>query len=301
MKKILFFLITPVLGFGQYSTYYGTYDINANINQNVNVTQDVNVSGNINKTIQTIDYGALRLANAQREKNRLEAQVYSDNLQKNQALEIASNPIKAFDYGKDNYWVMDKENAEERGFSKRSTYYHKIPNEALFVSTGGYNYRNESIDGVVTELEFNDVRNLFTSTYFLKMKKDEKKQIIDGWKPYLGKTEEYVKKEVSRLKVGEKFEDKFFTHKININKAKVFGFEGYVYTWCYEDDYEFVIKDNYFVIGENGVYIQTGVRYRGDKDFVDFEMLEGRRAYLKRLCDQIIATASISLKKGFNK
>lgn len=301
MKKLLFFLLIPVFGFGQYSTYYGAYDINANINQNVNVTQDVNVSGNINKTIQTIDYGALRLANAQREKNRLEAQVYSDNLQKNQALEIASNPIKAFDYGKDNYWVMDKKNAENLGFSNRSTYYHKIPNEALFVSTGGYKYRNESIDGVITELEFNDVRSLFSTTYFLKLKKDEKKQIFDSWKPYLGKTEEYVKALLSQSKVGEKSEDGIFTHKNDINKAKVFGFEGYVYSWFYEDDYEFVIKDNYYVIGENGVFIQTGVRYRGDKDFVDFEMLEGRRAYLKRLCDQIIATAYINLKKGFNK
>ena len=41
---------------------------------------------------------------------------------------------------------------------------------------------------------------------------------------------------------------------------------------------------------------------RGDKDEIDFELLEGRRAYLKRLCNQIIATANIKLgKKGFNK
>ena len=299
MKKILFFLIIPVLGFGQYSTYYNAYKVISD--ENIKIDQNINVSGNIDKTVTTIDYGALRLANAQREKNRLEAQVYSDNLQKNQALEIASNPIKAFDYGTDNYWVMDKENAEERGFSKRSTYYHKIPNEALFVSTGGYNYRNESIDGVVTELELNSVISLFSSEAFLKMKKDEKSDFYNYWEPYCGNTEKFVKEEVSRLKVGEKDEDGNFTHKIDINKAKVFGEEGFVSSWFYENEYEFVIKDNYRLILDNGFRVAAGVRYRGDKDFVDFEMLEGRRAYLKRLCDQIIATASISLKKGFNK
>ena len=36
-----------------------------NINSNVNVKKDVNVRGNVTKTIKTIDYGALAIANAQ--------------------------------------------------------------------------------------------------------------------------------------------------------------------------------------------------------------------------------------------
>ena len=71
----------------------------------------------------------------------------------------------------------------------------------------------------------------------------------------------------------------------------------------YENDYEIVIKDNYHVLGSNGVFIQAGVRYSGDKDEVDFEMLEGRREYFKRLTRQTIATANILFGKkgGFNK
>ena len=55
------------------------------------------------------------------------------------------------------------------------------------------------------------------------------------------------------------------------------------------------------IITPNGFVAFVGVRYRGDKDKIDFEMLEGRRAYLDRLCKQIIATAKINLgKRGFN-
>ena len=69
----------------------------------------------------------------------------------------------------------------------------------------------------------------------------------------------------------------------------------------YEDDYEFGIKDNYFYLAPNRVYVRVGVRFREYKDKIDFEMLEGRRNYLQKLCKQIIATANIKLgKKGLN-
>ena len=59
-------IIFPLFLFGQYSTYYGTYDVNSNVKADVNVNatinKNVNVSGNINKTISTIDYGALASA-----------------------------------------------------------------------------------------------------------------------------------------------------------------------------------------------------------------------------------------------
>ena len=52
--------------------------------------------------------------------------MYSEEKQKKQAIEIAMNPLKAFDYGRDNNWVMDKKNAESIGFSKGTVYYHKV-------------------------------------------------------------------------------------------------------------------------------------------------------------------------------
>ena len=308
MKKLLIlFLLIPIVSFGQYSDYYGTLNVNAKVDQNINANVNINknVSGdvNVNKTIRTIDYGALRLANAQREKNRLEEQMYANEEQKRMAFEIASNPLKAFDYGTDNSWPMDKNNAESLGFKKGTIYYHKIPNKSLFVKTDGYNYRNESEDGVLTEIIMGRAWYLFGTTDFLDKKKKEQEEIRNSWEPYLGKTEKYLKEKVlSELKVGSITEDGNYVHKVDLNKAKVFTTDGFVYSWFYENDYDIVIKDNYYAILPNGVYIQAGVRYSGDKDEVDFEMLEGRREYFKRLTRQMIATARISFGKkgGFN-
>ena len=62
----LFLSATSLLG-QNYSTFYGTYDVNANINVNKNVNVSGTVNQNINKTVTTIDYGALAAANAQKE------------------------------------------------------------------------------------------------------------------------------------------------------------------------------------------------------------------------------------------
>ena len=65
-------------------------------------TQQLNVNKNISgsiyeyKTIKTIDYGALRLANAQEERNMLERKKFEDEQQKKIASEIYENPLKAF-------------------------------------------------------------------------------------------------------------------------------------------------------------------------------------------------------------
>jgi len=293
MKRLLIILLfIPLISFGQYSNYYGRVDANIKVESNVNAT--------INKTVKTIDYGALRLANAEKEKNRLASLKYSDSKEKNQAIEIAMNPRKAFDYGKDNNWYMQSKRAKQEGFSYGTNYYHKIPHKSLFSSTGGYNYRNESDDGVVTELEFGKAEYLFGKKSFLDLKKKERKKIIEKWQPYLGKTEKYVKYMMSDRQVGE-LKDGIYTHKQDLNKAKVFGEEGFVSSWFYEDDYEYVIKDNFYFISASGMFYSIGVRYRGDKDEITFEILEGRRSYLQKLCAQIIATANIKLgRRGLN-
>jgi hypothetical protein len=311
MKNILLILMfVPLASFGQtYSNYYGTLDVNANVNQNinanVNVNKNVDVSGNVNvnKTVTSIDYGALRLANAQREKNRLEQQIYANEEQKRMALEIASNPLKAFDYGTDNNWVMNKDNAESIGFKKGTIWYHKIPNKSLFVKTDGYNYRNESEEGVLTEIEMGNVTYLFGTKQFLDSKKKDRETNIESWKPYLGKTEKWLKEKVLMpYKPGVKTEDGNYIHKVDLNKAKVYTQDGFVWSFFYENDYDYVIKDNYWILLPSGTLIRAGVRYSGDKDEVDFEMLEGRREYFKRLARQTIATANILFGKkgGFN-
>ena len=240
MKKLpILFLLIPIVSFGQYSDYYGTLNVNAKVDQNINANVNINknVSGdvNVNKTVRTIDYGALRLANAQREKNRLEQQMYANEEQKRMALEIASNPLKAFDYGTDNNWPMDKNNAESMGFKKNTIYYHKIPNKSLFVQTNGYNYRNESEEGVITEIEMGTVYYMFGMKEFLDKKKKEQEEFRNLWKPYLGKTEKWLKEKVlNQIKVGSIAPDGNYTHKIDLNKAKVYTTDGFVYSWFYE-------------------------------------------------------------------
>jgi hypothetical protein len=298
MKKIFFILVLlPNLIFAQYSNYY-----NIDINSKSKVDANINVTGNINKTITNIDYGMLGMANAQMEKNRIESQMYANEIEKKQALEIATNPIKAFDYGLDNNWVMEKNDAAVFGFSKGTTWYHKIPNKSLFAKMDGYSYRNESSDNVITEIELGSVTYLFGTKAFKSATDEQKAEAKKQWAPFLGNTEAYTKAFLTTIKLGKNSDstsswNNHFIHKKEIKKAKIYGVEGFIASLTYENDYEFVIKDNYFLILPNGISVNCGVRYRGDKDKIDFEKLEGRRNYLKRLADQIIATANFSVGK----
>ena len=313
MKKLLIILLFfPLASFGQaYSNYYGTLNVNQNVNANVNVNKNVDVSGNVNvnKTVTSIDYGALRLANAQMEKNRLEQQMYANQEQKRQAIEIATNPMRAYDYGYDNSWYMDKKIAESYGWKKKTIYYHKVPNNSLFSNMGEYKYRNESENGVITEIELKTPTSLFTTTFYYDLKKKEKEKMKENWSPVISDFEKFVKKKYmtgSKDFVGKVDEQGNYTHKFEVKKAKVFGIDGFIITNIYENDFEYVIKDNYEFALPNGVVLQgAGVRYRGDKNEVTFEDLEGRRHYFRRLVNQIFATASITDPKGkgdiFNK
>ena len=71
---------------------------------------------------------------------------------------------------------------------------------------------------------------------------------------------------------------------------KVFGINGCKGSLIYEDDFEYVISDNYYALF-NGILYSAKVRTKGDKQEVTFEQLEGRRFYLRRLMEQIISTA----------
>ena len=289
-------LLLLFISFNSFSQTYSNYYIRSNSNVNVKADVNVKTESNVKKTITTIDYGALRLANAQAEKNRLESQKYSDEKSKNDAIAIALDPVKAFDLGRDNKYYAGKKEVEQLGF-KKFTYYHKIPHTILFNSVGGYNYRNESERGVVTDLEMGYIYNVNEPTLTLQFA-----ELYDiDWqtvRSYFGKTESFIKSfEIKDLKVGELCQlgdDEKYIHNLDINKARIWGQEGFVWTVSYEDDYEYVIKDNFRVFLPNGYYISAGARYRGDKDDIDFEMLEGRREYFKRLVNKHISTVQIT-------
>lgn len=295
MKKVLVLiaLILSMTTFSQtYSTYYGTYDVN----QNVNVNNNVNVSGtvyqNINKTVTSIDYGALAAANAQNEANRINAMQYTDARHAQRALEIAQDPFAAYKYGS-NYGIQAFSKSQSRQYFKESGFSGKIvffrftqPSKLLFNSTGLTKFRNTSADGkVLCELEVN-----FPSHYSYAQEKFGKELYPDADNVARAMADQVMTNEIGGVKPG--VDGDIFTHKAELGTATVFGHKGYRATWIYENDFDYVIKDNYYAFN-SGILFQCGIIYTVEKSRGTFEDLEGRRFYLRRLCEEVIATAEL--------
>ena len=284
MKKLLLLLLfIPLMSIGQYSTYYGSYDVNVNsdVNVNANIKKDVNVT----KTVTTIDYGALANANAIRERNRTESLKVANERDREAMIAIANDPSKAFDYGENLTDTATKKIAERFGF-KKFTMSIQEPHKSLFTSTGGINYQNISDNYIITEIEL-------SAPYRVSAIKDKniKESIKNNFNGIFESVEEFAK--YPEFVIGEYNDEiKAFIHRKDINKTKIFGLSGFKGTVIYEDDYEIVIKDNY-VAQVDGVIYYAGVRYKGDKDEVTFEELEGRRYYFRKLVDKIISTQNI--------
>lgn len=290
-RKILPFLIL-VNGFA-YSQYSSYYNVKANVNVNANVNH--NVSGNIYeyKTITTIDYGALKLANAQNEKNRLEQQKFADERQRQIAIEISNDPLKAYDYGnwftissKDKIWKQNKAWKESLKDVKESTGLKEfrvdylVPNSQIFTMLNIYQLQNVSSEGVKTDVFF----------YLPMYNKDNVK--VD----YEAGFEKVIIGEVEQSDDQNKIR-KVFLHKKELNRATVYGTKGYRETYAWEDKFEVGLTDNYTYNYENlgnGLSVNVKVRFYGNKSEIDFEMLEGRRYYLKPLIEKLVSTAKVS-------
>ena len=232
MKRIyLIISLIPLIASSQYSTYYGTYNTKSTIDLNVN--QNVNVTGSVNKTITTIDYGSLALANAEREKTRLQSLQYTNELDRQRALEIAINPMRAFDYGIDNTAEYKGKVAKTYGLTKFK-WYHKIPEKSLFVSTNGFSYRNVSDNNIVCEIELRGPTNING------MDNEELKvELNEIYKIAKENIEEHAKYKKYETGVFIK-ELKGFLHKKEIGKATVYVNNGFRGTLIFEDDYEFI-------------------------------------------------------------
>ena len=290
-RKILPFLIL-VNGFA-YSQYSSYYNVKANVKVNANVNH--NVSGNIYeyKTITTIDYGALKLANAQNEKNRLEQQKFADERQRQIAIEISNDPLKAYDYGnwftissKDKIWKQNKAWKESLKDVKESTGLKEfrvdylVPNSQIFTMLNIYQLQNGSSEGVKTDVFF----------YLPMYNKDNVK--VD----YEAGFEKVIIGEVEQSDDQNKIR-KVFLHKKELNRATVYGTKGYRETYAWEDKFEVGLTDNYTYNYENlgnGLSVNVKVRYYGNKSEIDFEMLKGRRYYLKALIEKLVSTAKVS-------
>lgn len=291
--SLLFFCICTVQG--QYSNYYNvSSQSNTNVNAKIKANINHNVSGTVvtHSTINTIDYGALALANAQREKNQIEKQKIVDESQRVKLAEIINDPLKAYDYGqvqgfnsKDRK-VLDKKTMqqfEDMSGLKSFGYFGVFP-AYFFNMLTWLNWQNLSKDGVTTEIIF----------YLPVYNKNNIK--VDYEEAFERDTLNVPGKEVETTDENGKI-TKLFIHKRDFNKASVFSGKGYKDTFTWEDKYEIGITDNYMVFGNNnvgnGVEVRVKVRYYGNKNELNFEQLEGRKYYLKGLVEKIIATARL--------
>ena len=294
MKKsnkflMIFIFAFPILSFSQNSKYY-----------TVNVNQDIKVEGKI----ETIDYGAMALAEAQNEKNALASKIYNDDSQKQNAIEIANNPLNAYDYGEDIIWDVDAAYNVAEGQRKIAKSFgfnyfyakHKRPNSALYaLYNGGWSYINESNNGVTTILTLNIPEHILTKTETTDMKKKDRQATIEYWNKLWGNTEYYLKNYFD-LTLGIKnagTKDEYYLHKVEIKRANVAGSDGFVLTRCKETNYERIIEDFYISLTSDGFYKTSSVTYKGDRDVIDFNELESRRAYLGALNRKLISTISL--------
>ncbi len=279
----------------QYSNFYNVYSqTNSRVDTNLKANINHNVSGTVvtNSTINTIDYGALALANAQREKNLIEKQKFTDENQRKILAEIIDDPLKAYDYGqiqgfnsKDRK-VLDKKTMQqfEDASGLKSFSYSGVFPAYFFNMLNWLNWQNVSKDGVTTELFF------YLPVYNKQNVKVDYEEIFEK-DTLLIKGKEIESTDDNGKPV------KFFLHNNDFNKATVFGGKGYKQTLIWEDKYEIGITDHYMVFGNNnvgnGVEVRVKVRYYGNKKEFTFEQIEGRQYYLKPLIEKIISTAKL--------
>ena len=286
MKKLLIILFCfPIIVTAQYSNYYRVdANVNSNINQNVNINANVNKNVNISGTVTTIDYGALESAYAQQEANRLTRMQYLNQREKEAAIAIANDPSKAYDYGTDNKWKLDNKLKKTLGWDKKAKYfYHKIPSTILFDNVKGtYEYTNLSDNGVKTQIML-----------YIPITLKAYRKIKPDFSPNYERTFKY--EELTEGELNKSLKNSML-HKKDIKRASVGGQNGFRGTLIWEDDYEKCITDNYgsALIANGQTYIfEVKVRYKGDKDEVTFEDLEGRKYYFRKLIDRMISTMAI--------
>lgn len=290
MKNLVLLLLT-LLSFNLHSQYSNYYDVNVNSSINANINQDVNVSGNVNvnKTITSIDYGALAQANAQYERNRLDRLKYENDEQRRMALEIAEDPSKAFDYSELGSYRFTNAQRKELGLPSRLTVNQKLLNTAIYSVNQG-SWTNISKDFISTILVNN---NVGTTDWYNKLYGDETG--IDS-----NEVETHV---IYNLESGKEYSstdgrseiwggDTAFIHKAEVSRATVRGYNGYKGTIIYETKYEKGIIDNYHSVSNGNILSRWRVITKGNTNEVTFEQLEGRRYYLRLLNEKQIVNSS---------
>lgn len=282
MKRIFFIALTllSVSTYAQsYSSYYGHVDVN----------QKVEIDATVDKTIKTIDYGALAAANAQKEANRLNRLKYTDARDAQRAKEIAEDPYMAYTYGEKFNQKIGRLSSflylRPLGHAGRRISWSFVkPNRLLFSEMQLGAFRNSSPDGKIE-----CVIHVGMVFNYNKYKKD-----YPEWNPAevtsARELTDFINDEYQVGQIKKIEGENCFIHKQDLSRATVYGNNGYLTTMAYESDFEKVILDNYTTF-DDGIVYYCIVKYSVDKRDGDFEDLEGRRHYLKRLGEEIIASA----------
>ena len=271
MKKLLLILLClPMIGFGQ------TF--------NHNVKNNVRVSGHVSSTqyVRITDYGKLALAEAERERTRLDAIKFDHQKDKEIANEIIVDPSKAYDYGT---FLAPFKLKRINGF-KRVTYNLILPHASLFNQIDGAEdllFQNISSNYVTTNIIVKDPVKLSE-----KLERDFCTMLVSACKSIISNTEEYAKAdniiEGKQYEISDTWNCETYgvvqLHKKDVSKARLFGVNGFLQTLVYEDEYEIIIRDNYYA-SDDGIAFLSYVEYKGDKNQVTFEDLESRRYYFK--------------------
>ena len=295
---ILTLLLLSNVGYSQYSNFY---NINSNIKINGNVNHNITSNIREQKTITTIDYGALELANAQQEKNRIENEKLLDERERYIRLEIANNPIKAFDYG-DNVSLTNKDYRKVWGYEgynkvmnflgyNKFTLKFTFPHKSIFKDVNG-NLMNFDEKGITTSFDKPSGR---LPKYVSNGEYEEYRDYIDSFdvtsRPLIG---------IERMLLNVADDSAFgLYHKLELSRSIIAGNRGYRITKIYETKFEIGIKDTYICYElRNGKPLRytTDVNYTANKNENDFEQLEGRRHFLKPLIEKVIATYQVNIE-----
>lgn len=281
MKRISFILIlasTSCMLRAQVNMYDITTHEDVNVNKNIN--QNIHVGGAIyeNKTITTIDYGALAAANAEMQRLQFERQQYADEKQRRLALEMAANPIKAYDYGYEKVGTKKYRGKEiEESGMKCYTLSYIVPHRDFFYMSRDGTMENISSDGSIrSEISINTPIPVTNPDFDL---------------------ESVARYSYNRIQIGINDSTStrpYYVYKKNISVTNCFSNAGYKITFIYEDEFQYCITDIYQSYNQREKVVTAAIyRTYCSKDDSNFEKLEGRRYYLKPLAEKVISTGMV--------
>lgn len=297
-KLLLTFILlitTPFVINAQYSNYYKV-DADVNINKKVDVSGEVNV----NKTVKTIDYGALAQANAISERNRLNRMKFENEKAKEAVQAIIANPLAAFDYGQrgtikiptdvKRYGIKDGYNWGYKKFEWSFTAPHNYLFQVVQAQGLGFSFQNISENKIRTTFDLwgqFDVQGINSN----KKKVRNYDQRADFYNEItsLLDPDKLRSNVLSEKNDAGKVIDGQYVHKVEVSRTSVCGCDGFRSTKVLEDEFEKLIVDRYRC-SDGKRFFYAIAKYRANND-VSFEEIEGRRFYLMTLIDKVVSTS----------